>query len=164
VRAPPPSEHIAISLSKFPGTTKAASHLCFSGSSMREALQALFYSRRVCGRPPASHDCYSQLPSRADTALIPSTHASGSWDSIHVFEGAERGRAAHYKLTSTVILQLVSTSKEEGDDSKDKSASPSSFKSPGAGSVDLSGSMTRQVRSSKLFALEFIPTSHSEYR
>jgi capping protein beta len=30
----------------------------------------------------------------------------GSWDSIHVFEAAERGRAAHYKLTSTVMLSL----------------------------------------------------------
>ncbi|KAG6919186.1 hypothetical protein DXG01_008484 [Tephrocybe rancida] len=32
---------------------------------------------------------------------------SGSWDSIHVFETAERGRQAHYKLTSTVMLHLV---------------------------------------------------------
>ncbi|CAE6424395.1 unnamed protein product [Rhizoctonia solani] len=50
---------------------------------------------------------------------------SGSWDSIHVFEANERGRTAHYKLTSTVMLQLK-------------------VKSEGSGEVDLSGSMTRQ--------------------
>lgn len=55
-----------------------------------------------------------------------STQPSGSWDSIHVFEAAERGRQAHYKLTSTIMLQLVTT----GD---------------AAGEVNLSGSMTRQV-------------------
>jgi len=50
---------------------------------------------------------------------------SGSWDSIHVFEATERGRMAHYKLTSTIMLQL----KVKGETS---------------GQVDLSGSMTRQ--------------------
>ena len=30
----------------------------------------------------------------------------GGWDSIHVFEVVDRGRVAHYKLTSTVILHL----------------------------------------------------------
>ena len=35
---------------------------------------------------------------------------SGSWDSIHVFEAAERGRQAHYKLTSTIMLQIVDRS------------------------------------------------------
>jgi capping protein beta len=32
---------------------------------------------------------------------------TGSWDSIHVFEASERGRTAHYKLTSTVMLSLI---------------------------------------------------------
>ncbi|KAJ3106569.1 F-actin-capping protein subunit beta, partial [Physocladia obscura] len=32
---------------------------------------------------------------------------SGSWDSIHVVEVQEKGRTAHYKLTSTIILQLI---------------------------------------------------------
>ncbi|KIY43902.1 F-actin capping protein [Fistulina hepatica ATCC 64428] len=55
------------------------------------------------------------------------TEPAGSWDSIHVFEASERGRQAHYKLTSTVILQLTTRHcrKREGE-------------------VVLSGSMTRQ--------------------
>jgi hypothetical protein len=51
---------------------------------------------------------------------------TGAWDSIHVFEAAERGRNAHYKLTSTVLLSLVTTS------------------AAGARAT-LSGSMTRQI-------------------
>jgi capping protein (actin filament) muscle Z-line, beta len=50
--------------------------------------------------------------------------AAGSWDAIHVFEAAERGRQAHYKLTSTVMLAL-----RTGED------------------TTLSGSLTRQVES-----------------
>ncbi|CAG8601564.1 4552_t:CDS:2 [Acaulospora morrowiae] len=49
----------------------------------------------------------------------------GAWDSIHVFKANERGRNAHYKLTSTVILYTI-TSKPE------------------LGHMNLSGSMTRQ--------------------
>ncbi|KIW92737.1 F-actin-capping protein subunit beta [Cladophialophora bantiana CBS 173.52] len=51
------------------------------------------------------------------------------WDSIHVFEVDERrgsGRTSHYKLTSTVILHL-------------------GRESEGLGSLNLAGSMTRQV-------------------
>lgn len=51
--------------------------------------------------------------------------AVGSWQSIHVFEASERGRSAHYKLTSTVMLELAT-------------------KSAGIGDVNLSGSLTRQ--------------------
>ncbi|CAG7849638.1 F-actin-capping protein subunit beta [Serendipita indica DSM 11827] len=54
-----------------------------------------------------------------------SEDATGSWQSIHVFEASERGRTAHYKLTSTVMLELVT-------------------KSAGVGDVNLSGSLTRQ--------------------
>jgi len=54
-----------------------------------------------------------------------SSQPSGSWDSIHVFEASERGRQAHYKLTSTIMLHLITTSEN-------------------AGEVNLSGSMTRQ--------------------
>ncbi|KAH6575878.1 hypothetical protein BASA50_010589 [Batrachochytrium salamandrivorans] len=50
---------------------------------------------------------------------------SGSWDSIHVLEITEKGKVARYRITSTVMLQIVSTG---GD------------KSP---AVDLSGSVTR---------------------
>jgi len=51
--------------------------------------------------------------------------ASGSWDAIHVFEAVERGRQAHYKLTSTVMLAL-----RTGAD---------------GGETTLSGSLTRQI-------------------
>ncbi|KAK7207158.1 F-actin-capping protein subunit beta [Myxozyma melibiosi] len=53
--------------------------------------------------------------------------SSGEWDSIHVFEVEERGsRAAHYKLTSTIILN-VDTSKTS------------------LGVFSLGGNLTRQV-------------------
>jgi len=51
---------------------------------------------------------------------------TGAWDSIHVLEVVERGRSSKYKLTSTVILNLGSTSEA-------------------LGKLDLSGNMTRQV-------------------
>ncbi|KAK9712088.1 F-actin-capping protein subunit beta [Basidiobolus ranarum] len=50
----------------------------------------------------------------------------GAWDSIHVFEAQERGRNAHYKLTSTVMLYTITTNED-------------------IGSMNLSGSMTRQT-------------------
>lgn len=49
----------------------------------------------------------------------------GCWDSIHVVEVQEKGRSAHYKLTSTVMLWLQ-TIKE------------------GSGTMNLGGSLTRQ--------------------
>lgn len=57
-------------------------------------------------------------------AAPPGGSSEGVWDSIHVFEAIERGRSTHYKLTSTVILSLSSTT---------------------GGELDLSGNMTRQV-------------------
>ena len=72
---------------------------------------------------------------------------AGSWDSIHVFETAERGRQAHYKLTSTVMLQLVTRHTDDAQThvvaSQEKKASDHGLKS--SGEVNLSGSMTRQV-------------------
>ncbi|CAG8450605.1 11123_t:CDS:10 [Ambispora leptoticha] len=50
----------------------------------------------------------------------------GAWDSIHVFSLEEKGRKAHYKLTSTVMLYTITTKPELGD-------------------LNLSGNMTRQV-------------------
>lgn len=50
----------------------------------------------------------------------------GCWDSIHVVEVQEKGRSAHYKLTSTVMLWLQ-TIKE------------------GSGTMNLGGSLTRQA-------------------
>ncbi|KAJ3062023.1 F-actin-capping protein subunit beta [Podochytrium sp. JEL0797] len=64
---------------------------------------------------------------------------NGSWDSIHVVEVQETGRAAHYKLTSTVILQLLHGNKEVGE-------------------LNLSGNMTRQAEQD--LPLDDGPASH----
>jgi capping protein beta len=82
---------------------------------------------------------------------------SGSWDSIHVFETAERGRQAHYKLTSTVMLQLVTRRGSEGENSQPGKTQDNRGDRKGAdgwkrdGEVSLSGSMTRQVSRMSLF-------------
>jgi capping protein beta len=61
-------------------------------------------------------------------SAAPGSSTEGVWDSIHVFEAIERGRQTHYKLTSTVILNLsLSGGGATGCD------------------MDLSGNMTRQV-------------------
>lgn len=67
-----------------------------------------------------------------------SKQMKGAWDSIHVFEASERGRSAHYKLTSTVLLYMITSNADLGN-------------------VTLSGSMTRQAESD--FPLED-PSSH----
>jgi capping protein beta len=69
---------------------------------------------------------------------------SGSWDSIHVFETVERGRQAHYKLTSTVMLHLVTRKGNDGEPklSPEKKAGDNWKRD---GEVSLSGSMTRQT-------------------
>jgi F-actin capping protein, beta subunit len=102
------------------------------------------------------------------TAMTPATpyEPSGSWDSIHVFETAERGRQAHYKLTSTVMLQLVTRRGPDNEvaEGEKKPISRDTEKN-GAdswkreGEVGLSGSMTRQVgsfRYGSLLSLEFV--------
>jgi F-actin capping protein, beta subunit len=76
-------------------------------------------------------------------ALTPTSplEPSGSWDSIHVFETMERGRQAHYKLTSTIMLQLITR--------RGSTSGSSDAKEPVTwthdGEISLSGSMTRQV-------------------
>ncbi|KAL4064372.1 F-actin-capping protein subunit beta [Scleroderma yunnanense] len=75
---------------------------------------------------------------------------SGSWDSIHVFEAAERGRQAHYKLTSTIMLQLVTRQSDKSDEAHVPSFSSaekrnSDHSRTSSGEVNLSGSMTRQT-------------------
>ncbi len=63
----------------------------------------------------------------AHLAAAPKGSSSeGVWDSIHVFEASGPGRSINYRLTSTVILSLASSSATLGD-------------------MDLSGNMTRQV-------------------
>ncbi|KAI9503903.1 F-actin-capping protein subunit beta [Coemansia spiralis] len=54
--------------------------------------------------------------------------SKGSWDSIHVIEVLEKGRQAHYKLTSTVMLYTVA----------------SAAKGDRLNEINLSGSLTRQ--------------------
>ena len=74
-------------------------------------------------------------------ALTPASplEPSGSWDSIHVFETMERGRQAHYKLTSTIMLQLI-TRRVSAENSSHQSVTWTHD-----GEINLSGSMTRQV-------------------
>lgn len=67
----------------------------------------------------------------------------GSWDSIHVFETAERGRQAHYKLTSTVMLHLLMRKGTDDDDPGKDLKGCDGWKREGE--VSLSGSMTRQT-------------------
>lgn len=85
------------------------------------------------------------------------TEPSGSWDSIHVFETAERGRQAHYKLTSTVMLHMINRSSGAAatvsgsvtgleKETKNKEGEHDSHEAKRDGEVNLSGSMTRQVR------------------
>ncbi|KAF9998950.1 hypothetical protein BGZ65_005619, partial [Modicella reniformis] len=50
----------------------------------------------------------------------------GAWDSVHVFEVQEKNRNANYRLTSTVMLYMVTNK-------------------PELGHMNLSGSMTRQA-------------------
>jgi len=71
-----------------------------------------------------------------------SSAPSGSWDSIHVFETSERGRNAHYKLTSTVMLQMVGGRSQEDASHKPANGEWTKTKED---NVDLSGSMTRQA-------------------
>lgn len=59
-------------------------------------------------------------------SVSPNSSTSGSWDSIHVFDASDRARTAHYKLTSTVILSLGTST-------------------DALGGLDLSGNMVRQV-------------------
>lgn len=58
--------------------------------------------------------------------VTPQGKGDGEWDSIHVFEAIDRARTTEYKLTSTVILRLAAHNEA-------------------IGSMDLGGSMTRQV-------------------
>jgi len=87
-----------------------------------------------------------------------SQEPEGSWDSIHVFESSERGRQAHYKLTSTIMLQLTThQASEEGSENDKKATGPSAasignnkyrdIQPKRKSEITLSGSMTRQVRS-----------------
>ncbi|KAK9476933.1 F-actin-capping protein subunit beta [Lipomyces japonicus] len=56
-----------------------------------------------------------------------SANGKGEWDSIHVFEAQPNGRTTNYRLTSTVILNLITSSNAK------------------LGKFDLGGNLTRQV-------------------
>lgn len=80
-----------------------------------------------------------------------SSEPTGSWDSIHVFEASERGRQAHYKLTSTVLLQVTTRRASDSEASDKTKKSGEDWKRDGE--VTISGSMTRQVRPFALLSL-----------
>lgn len=82
-------------------------------------------------------------------SMLQENEATGVWDSIHVFEASERGRQAHYKLTSTIMLQLV-TQRKTGDGSDDNKRTAADKPKGIEGlqretEVSLGGSMTRQT-------------------
>lgn len=64
----------------------------------------------------------------------------GCWDSIHVVEVQEKRTTSHYKMTSTAMLWLQTNK-------------------PGSGTMNLGGSLTRQVSFSCFL---IIPASVSE--
>ncbi|KAI9139197.1 F-actin-capping protein subunit beta [Paraphysoderma sedebokerense] len=55
-----------------------------------------------------------------------SATSKATWDSIHVLEVQDRGRSAHYKLTSTILLYMVAAGKNVKE-------------------LNLGGSLTRQT-------------------
>ena len=60
-----------------------------------------------------------------DGGLMVATAGAG-WDSVHVFEAVDHTRTASYKLTSTVMLHMTTSTST-------------------LGSMNLSGNLTRQV-------------------
>lgn len=70
----------------------------------------------------------------AGVVLFKKVVGEAGWDSIHVLEVQEAAtkRKAHYKLTSTVILDLGGGKKVNNDSSKDKDG------------LELAGNLTRQ--------------------
>ena len=60
------------------------------------------------------------------TSVIDTDKIKSCWDSIHVVEVEEKGRSAHYKMFSTIMLWLQSIE-------------------AASGVMNLGGSLTRQV-------------------
>ena len=104
-------------------------------------LLALWYSRKVYITPSNNLLLFLHLTMQLVLAPSASDAPSGAWDSIHVFEAAERGRTAHYRLTSTIMLHLrtkTQTRVSDIDEAKNLGKEE-------AGEITLRGSMTRQV-------------------
>ena len=80
---------------------------------------------RAHAKPHPSH-CQVHCADSVVHEATPKGEHEGGWDSIHVFEVVDRGRVAHYKLTSTVILHLGA----RGD---------------ALGALSLGGNLTRQI-------------------
>ncbi|KAJ3288157.1 F-actin-capping protein subunit beta [Rhizoclosmatium sp. JEL0117] len=78
------------------------------------------------GEEASAQNNGTSLTLASSTVNNDNTSDNGSWDSIHVIEVEEKGRAAQYKLTSTVILQLAHGQQAIGE-------------------LNLSGNMTRQA-------------------
>ena len=118
----------------FPGTTKAGSHRYTSGTWTMAGSPGWFCLRRVS--PAELHPQVVRFLT-LDIVLTPAkpTESAGSWDSIHVFEASERGRQAHYKLTSTIMLNMVNNNEKQAGEGGKKTSDE----------IGLSGSMTRQV-------------------
>ena len=133
-------------------TTKAVYRLSIYGTQKirveLETLLVLLSLKRV-RIGPWSIVKYTKIYERSFDLLamspITAYEPEGSWDSIHVFETAERGRQAHYKLTSTVMLQLLTRKGTDNDVGKGDADSKGSEDWKREGEVSLSGSMTRQV-------------------
>jgi F-actin-capping protein subunit beta len=68
---------------------------------------------------------FKKSTSYINGVLIAASNDAG-WDSVHVFEAVDHTRSAAYKLTSTVMLHMTTSS-------------------PTLGSMTLSGNLTRQV-------------------
>ncbi|KAG2132060.1 F-actin-capping protein subunit beta [Suillus clintonianus] len=93
-------------------------------------------------------------------AMVPTSpdEPSDSWDSIHILETAECGRRVPYKLTSTVMLELVTKQNNKADKASvlvepAKMVPEQGWKS--SGEITLRGSMTRQISSPVLTTPSF---------
>ena len=103
------------------GTMKAVFQVSTSGTLTMD-LPVQFCSKNARTNPIIQFWLWANFW----VAVSSANESTGSWDSIHVFEATDRPRISHYKLTSTVILNMIN-----GDES--------------LGEMDLSGNMTRQV-------------------
>jgi len=74
--------------------------------------------------------CLRRVPSMVGSSDLLMIATSGAgWDSVHVFEAVDHTRTASYKLTSTVMLHMTTSTST-------------------LGSMNLSGNLTRQVQTS----------------
>lgn len=133
------------------GTMRAAHHLFIYGTTLKTLLLGPLRASSCSRKVRAINDAYSEgidLSFSEGMAPASPNEPSGSWDSVHVFEAVERGRQAHYKLTSTIMLQLLthqSEGKNTETDKRHNSRGGDKNGWEGEGEVSLSGSMTRQV-------------------